>query len=102
MAWCGRSEPLDRDRPIPPFSVKYRPGVVDDIGVKLQRCPYDGTPLEADAFSGGSYLLSCTGCGATWEAHNTLIRRTTEPDWDRAAEARARRVSSVPVELPSA
>jgi hypothetical protein len=56
--------------------------------VNLQRCPYDGTPIEAEAYSGGSYLLSCTECGAEWEAHNTLVRRVTDPDWDRARDAR--------------
>lgn len=57
--------------------------------MNLQRCPYDGTPIEAEAFSGGSYLLSCTACGAEWEAHNSLVRRVHGPDWDRARAARA-------------
>jgi hypothetical protein len=68
---------------------------VDDPSVKLQRCPYDGTPLDVDAFSGGSYLLTCTSCTATWEAHNSLVRRTSEPDWDRARSARAARANSI-------
>jgi hypothetical protein len=59
----------------------------------LERCPYDGTPIEAEAYSGGSYLLSCTQCGAEWEAHNTLVRRVTDPDWDRARAARHRPAS---------
>jgi len=56
--------------------------------VNLERCPYDGTPIEAEAYSGGSYLLSCAACGAEWEAHNTLVRRVSDPDWDRARAAR--------------
>ena len=27
------------------------------MGVNLHRCPYDGTPIEAEAYSGGSFLL---------------------------------------------
>lgn len=56
--------------------------------MNLQRCPYDGTPIDVEAYSGGSYLLTCSGCGAEWEAHNTLVRRTGEPDWDRVSVAR--------------
>ncbi len=66
-----------------------------NASVKLQRCPYDGTPLDVDAYSGGSYLLTCTSCGAEWEAHNSLVRRTGEPDWERARSARAARANSI-------
>jgi hypothetical protein len=57
--------------------------------VNLQRCPYDGTPIEAEAYSGGSFLLSCTACGAEWEAHNSLVLRVSAPDWDAARRAKA-------------
>jgi hypothetical protein len=57
--------------------------------VNLHRCPYDGTPIEAEAYSGGSYLLSCTSCGAEWEAHNSLVLRVTAPNWDAARKAMA-------------
>ena len=51
--------------------------------VNLQRCPYDGTPIEAEAYSGGSFLLSCTACGAAWEAHNSLVLRVSDPTGTR-------------------
>jgi hypothetical protein len=57
--------------------------------VNLHRCPYDGTPIEAEAYSGGSFLLSCTACGAEWEAHNSLVLRVTPPDWDAVRKAKA-------------
>ena len=57
--------------------------------VNFQRCPYDGTPIEAEAYSGGSFLLSCTACGAAWEAHNSLVLRVADPDWDAARRAKA-------------
>ena len=65
-----------------PRDVKNPGAAVDAWCVKLQRCPYDGTPLDVDAYSGGSYLLTCTSCTAEWEAHNSLVRRTSEPDWE--------------------
>jgi hypothetical protein len=64
--------------------------------VNFQRCPYDGTPIEAEAYSGGSFLLSCTACGAAWEAHNSLVLRVEDPDWDAARAAKA--ASSVSVD----
>jgi hypothetical protein len=57
--------------------------------VNLHRCPYDGTSIEAEAYSGGSFLLSCTACGAEWEAHNSLGVRVTAPDWAAARRAKA-------------
>ena len=78
--------------------VKFGARSVDQQSVKLQRCPYDGTPLDVDAYSGGSYLLDCASCGAAWEAHNSLVRRTTEPDWERAASTRAARANSTRME----
>ena len=67
--------------------------------MKLQRCPYDGTPLDVDAYSGGSYLLTCASCGAEWEAHNELVRRTTEPDWEKVRAART--VNARSLKIPS-
>jgi hypothetical protein len=78
--------------------VKSRPLAADDIGVKLQRCPYDGTPIAAESYSGGSLLLECESCGAAWEAHNSLVRRIAEPDWDRARAARATYAKSMRLE----
>ena len=59
--------------------------------MNLHRCPYDGTPIEAEAYSGGSFLLSCTACGAEWEAHNSLVLRVTAPDWDAVPPGQGRR-----------
>jgi hypothetical protein len=56
--------------------------------VNLHRCPYDGTPIEAETYSGGSVLLSCSFCGAHWEAHNALVHRVQEPDWQLIERAR--------------
>ena len=57
----------------------------DSAGVeqqpRLERCPYDGTAIVANAYAGGFVLLSCEWCGASWELHNLLVRRVTEPDW---------------------
>ena len=75
--------------------------MVDTAPVRLQRCPYDGTPLHVDAFSGGSYLLTCNSCAAKWEVHNSMVRRTEEPDWDRARAARAARANSIHMETPA-
>ncbi|MGZ4690518.1 MAG: hypothetical protein ACXVKA_16055 [Acidimicrobiia bacterium] len=66
--------------------------------MNLHRCPYDGTAIEAEAYSGGSFLLSCTACGAEWEAHNSLVLRVTAPDWDAVRRAKVdSRVESGPV-----
>lgn len=67
--------------------------------MKLQRCPYDGSPLDVGAYSGGSYLLACPSCEAAWEAHNSMVRRTAEPDWERARSARAALAHSIHLEL---
>ncbi len=69
--------------------VKELPFRVETSVVNFQRCPYDGTPIEAEAYSGGSFLLSCTACGAAWEAHNSLVLRVSEPDWEEARRAKA-------------
>jgi hypothetical protein len=68
--------------------VKYFGSSADTCSVNLHRCPYDGTPIEAEAYSGGSFLLSCTTCGAEWEAHNSLVLRVTPPDWDAVRRAK--------------
>ncbi len=69
--------------------VKEFDPTVETTLVNFQRCPYDGTPIEAEAYSGGSFLLSCTACGAAWEAHNSLVLRVSDPDWDAARRAKA-------------
>jgi hypothetical protein len=59
--------------------------------VTFERCPYDATPISAEAFSGGSLMLTCERCGAAWEAHNSLVRRVIEPAWDEVQAAQAER-----------
>lgn len=61
----------------------------DTIDVTFERCPYDTHPISAEAFSGGSLMLTCECCGAAWEAHNSWLRRIIEPDWDAVRAARA-------------
>ncbi|GIU87261.1 MAG: hypothetical protein KatS3mg009_1776 [Acidimicrobiia bacterium] len=56
--------------------------------MKLERCPYDGTPITAEVMSGGSLLLSCTTCGAAWERHGAWIRRLQAPDREAVRGAR--------------
>lgn len=70
---------------------------------RLERCPYDGTAIVADAYAGGFVLLSCECCGASWELHNLLVRRVTEPDWAAVDSARqAPRAALTDVERPPA
>ena len=89
-------------RPDPPgFAVKYFAGPADTSFVNLHRCPYDGTSIEAEAYSGGSFLLSCTACGAEWEAHNSLVLRVTAPDWDAVRRAKAEGVVGSDPALPT-
>jgi hypothetical protein len=57
--------------------------------VQFTQCPYDSSPVGADAYSGGSTQLSCPTCGAAWEWHNTWIRRVREPDREAVRLARA-------------
>jgi hypothetical protein len=52
---------------------------------EFRQCPYDGTEIEAEAWSGGSVLLACPHCDAAWEWHGAWIRRVREPE--RAAIA---------------
>ena len=58
--------------------------------VELTQCPYDHTGIEAEAWSGGSVVLSCPACDAAWEWHGAWLRRIREPDRDKVLEARAR------------
>lgn len=56
--------------------------------VELTQCPYDRTPIEAEALSGGSMLLTCARCSAAWELHGAWLRRVREPDRDAVKLAR--------------
>jgi hypothetical protein len=57
--------------------------------VEFTRCPYDASPIDAETYSGGSAVLSCSTCGAAWEWHNAWLRRVREPDRDAVRAARA-------------
>jgi hypothetical protein len=59
-----------------------------DVLVQLTQCPYDGTRIEAEVVAGGSLLLSCVCCGATWEWHGGWVRRIEEPDREAIRDAR--------------
>jgi len=56
--------------------------------VELTQCPYDATPIEAEALSGGSMLLTCSRCSAAWEWHGAWLRRVREPERDAVLIAR--------------
>jgi hypothetical protein len=69
--------------------------------VNFERCPYDATAISAQAFSGGSLMLTCERCGAAWEAHNSLVRRVIEPVWDEVQAAQAElRAKAASAEAP--
>ena len=72
----------------------------DDVLVQLTQCPYDSTPIEAEVVAGGSFLLSCTCCGAKWEWHGAWVHRINEPD--REAVRKARTASDQPTERTNA
>jgi hypothetical protein len=54
--------------------------------MELVKCPYDGSEVSAENYSGGSVLLRCDHCGAAWEQHNAWVRRVSEPDRARLRE----------------
>lgn len=68
--------------------------------MQLERCPYDGTTIAAEHFSGGSMLLRCEHCGAAWEWHNAWVRRVAEPDRSRVRTEPGERVSPAGDALP--
>lgn len=68
------------------------------FGVEFTHCPYDASPIESEASVGGSTLLFCTTCGATWEWYRTWLRRLREPDRDAVRAARAGRTPAAVVD----
>ena len=56
----------------------------------LSQCPYDGTPVQAEALSGGSILLSCGACEAAWEYHGAWLGQLRKPDRNKVRAARRR------------
>ena len=59
----------------------------------FEHCPFCAEPVEVTHYPGGFLLIACTGCGAEWEAHGGLLRRITDGEALREAEA-GRPVSS--------
>jgi hypothetical protein len=88
-AWARGAVMLKSSRVVPEiWCVEQQP--------RLERCPYDRTPVVADAYPGGFIVLSCEACGASWELHNALVRRVSEPDWNAAHRAAdERRLASI-------
>gem|GEM_PF-6081812 len=68
--------------------------------MNFQHCPYDGTPVDVQTYSGGSFVVSCDHCGASWELHNALIRRLTAPDRDAVRNAVNRTLTAPDERLP--
>jgi hypothetical protein len=64
--------------------------------VELSQCPYDHTPITAEACSGGSVVLTCPACEAAWEWHGAWLRRFREPDREKMLAARAEPKSTEP------
>jgi len=58
-----------------------KPGVgpVDVKSVKLEKCPYDMSPIAVQ-YAGDSFVISCETCGAAWEMRSGLMRRFRAPD----------------------
>jgi hypothetical protein len=65
------------------------PSGAENTTVELTQCPYDHTPIEAEAWSGGSVVLSCPVCGAAWEWHGAWLRRMRDPDRAKVLAARS-------------
>ena len=61
--------------------------------MELTQCPYDHTTIEAEAWSGGSIVLSCPACDAAWEWHGAWLRRIREPHRDKMIAARTRKAA---------
>ncbi|AKL73079.1 hypothetical protein IMCC26256_11786 [Actinobacteria bacterium IMCC26256] len=58
------------------------------FSVNLTLCPFDSKDLNRE-YSGGSFLVSCSHCGAEWEVHNNLVLRVTDPNWEMAEQVTA-------------
>jgi len=67
----------------------------DFKGVKLEKCPYDMSPI-AVRYVGDSFVISCETCGAAWEMRSGLMRRFRAPD---SATIKAVRESLFPPDL---
>jgi hypothetical protein len=59
---------------------RYVTGMPTVQCVAFDRCPYDASPIDAEAYTGGATLLSCPTCGAAWGWRKTWLRRIREPD----------------------
>ena len=64
--------------------------------MQFSQCPYDSQMIAAEMISGGSLLLTCDVCGASWELHGAWIRRVAEPDRDAVRVARSDAQAAAP------
>lgn len=80
-----------------PAAKRLKPGgrPVDVKGVKLEKCPYDMSPIAVQ-YAGDSFVISCETCGAAWEMRSGLMRRFRAPD---SATIKAVRESLFPPDL---
>ena len=48
--------------------------------MKLEKCPYDMSPISVRCIVGESFAISCDACGAAWEMRGSSLRRLRAPD----------------------
>jgi hypothetical protein len=48
--------------------------------MKLEKCPYDMSPISVRRIVGESFAISCHACGAAWEMRGSSLRRLRAPD----------------------
>lgn len=72
-----------------PRALKRPRTPVEVPAVHPSQCPLCGTAVHPEIYSGGSHLLRCANCGASWEVHNSLVRRISDPDWSKVDAAHA-------------
>ena len=65
--------------------------------MQFSQCPYDGQMISPETMSGGSLLLTCDVCGASWELHGAWIRRVAEPDREAVLRARTEGLEAAPI-----
>ena len=64
--------------------------------MKLEKCPYDMSPISVHCIVGDSFAISCPACGAAWEMRGSSLRRLRAPD---AATIKAVREGLFPPEV---
>ena len=48
----------------------------------MTRCPYDMSLINVRDLDDSTYEISCSHCGAKWEANNALVKRVSEHNWE--------------------